>query len=127
MSSSVVDASGFAYVVGIDVGSQRCDFCVLKPDKSQALKSRAFANARAGFELLQNHLRQLGGPPADILIGLEATSRDAGDPPSLSGDPGLPGVLAASSPNPPVCAATGLAGENRPHRCGHDCARAPEW
>lgn len=59
MPSSVVDASGFAYVVGIDVGSQRCDFCVLKPDKSQVLKSTAFANALAGFELLQNHLRQL--------------------------------------------------------------------
>jgi transposase len=75
VSSSVVDASGFAYVVGIDVGSQRCDFCVLKPDKSQVLKSTAFANARAGFELLQSHLGQLGVPAADILIGLEATSR----------------------------------------------------
>ena len=33
--SSPVDTSGFAFVVGIDIGSQTCDFCVLKPDKSQ--------------------------------------------------------------------------------------------
>ncbi len=75
ISSSVVDASGFAYVVGIDVGSQSCDFCVLKPDKSQVFKSTEFANTRPGFELLQSHLGQLGVPPAHILIGLEATSR----------------------------------------------------
>jgi transposase len=73
--SSAVDASGCAYVVGIDIGSQSCDFCVLKPDKSQVLKSTKFANARAGFELLQSHLGQLGVPAAHILIGLEATSR----------------------------------------------------
>ena len=73
--SSPVDASGFAYVVGIDIGSQTCDFCVLKPDKSQVIKSTEFANARPGFEVLHSKLVQLGVPPEQVLIGLEATSR----------------------------------------------------
>jgi hypothetical protein len=33
--SSPIDTSSFAYVVGNDIGSQTCDFCVLKADKSQ--------------------------------------------------------------------------------------------
>ena len=73
--SSPVDASRFAYVVGIDIGSQTCDFCVLKPDKSQVIKSTEFANARPGFEVLHSKLVQLGVPPEQVLIGLEATSR----------------------------------------------------
>ncbi len=73
--SSSVDASSFAYVVGIDIGSQSCDFCVLKPDKSQVIKSTEFANTRPGFELLQSKLAQLGVPAERVLIGLEATSR----------------------------------------------------
>src|SRR5260370_31197298 len=73
--SSPVDASGFAYGVGIDIGSQACDFCVLKPDKSQIIKATEFANARPGFELLQSKLTQLGVPAERVLIGLEATSR----------------------------------------------------
>jgi hypothetical protein len=47
--SSPVDASSFQYVVGVDIGSQTCSFCVLKPDKSQALKPMKFAHATAGF------------------------------------------------------------------------------
>jgi transposase len=73
--SSPVDASSFHYVVGVDIGSQTCSCCVLKPDKSQALKSLEFANAPAGFTGVQEHLEQLGVPPQHILIGLEATSR----------------------------------------------------
>lgn len=34
-SSSPRDSSSFQYVVGIDIGSEVCSFCVLKPDKSQ--------------------------------------------------------------------------------------------
>jgi transposase len=56
ISSSSVDACSFAYVVGIDIGSQSCDFCVLKPNKSQVIKPTAFANARSGFEVLQSKL-----------------------------------------------------------------------
>jgi len=73
--SSPVDASGFAYVVGIDVGSQTATFCVCKPDKRQVIKPGELANSRAGFEALDRSLRQLGVPPERILIGLEATGR----------------------------------------------------
>jgi transposase len=49
--------------------------CIVRPDKSQVLKPTDFANAPAGFALLQSQLEQLGVSPAQILIGLEATSR----------------------------------------------------
>ncbi len=73
--SSSVDASGFRYVVGIDIGSQSCSVCALKPDKSSVLKPSDFANAAGGFALLQEKLEQLAVPPEQVLIGLEATSR----------------------------------------------------
>ena len=73
--SSPVDASPFQFVVGIDIGSQFCSICGLKPDKSQVIRPTEFANAPAGFGVLQEKLEQLGVPPAQVLIGLEATSR----------------------------------------------------
>jgi transposase len=73
--SSPIDPSPFTYVVGIDIGSQSCSFSTLKPDKSQVIKPTDFANAPTGFALLLNRLEGLGVPPAQILIGLEATSR----------------------------------------------------
>jgi len=80
MSSSAalscpVDASGFAYVVGIDVGSQAYVYTVLQPDKRQLVKPSELANSRVGFEQLDRGLRQLQVPAERILIGLEATSR----------------------------------------------------
>src|SRR5205809_1910628 len=75
LPSSPVDASNFAYVVGIDIGSQSCDFCVCKPDKSQVVKPTKFDNAQSGFLLLESKLAQLEVPPERVLIGLEATSR----------------------------------------------------
>jgi transposase len=74
-SSSPVDPSSFAYVVGIDIGSQTCSFCILKPDKSQVIKATAFANAPAGFAFLLDKLERLAEPAEHILVGLEATSR----------------------------------------------------
>jgi len=73
--SSPVDASSFQDVVGVDIGSQTCSCCALKPDKSQALKPLEFANAPAGFTQVQEHLEHLGVPANHLLIGLEATSR----------------------------------------------------
>ena len=73
--SSSVDASSFAYVVGIDIGSHNCDFCVIKPDKSQVIRPTTFANKHSGFEVLQSKLAQLHVPTERVLIGLEATSR----------------------------------------------------
>ena len=75
LASSPVDPSSFTYVVGIDIGSQTCSFCVLKPDKSQVIKATDFANALAGFTSLLEQLERLEVPPEQILIGLEATSR----------------------------------------------------
>lgn len=74
-SSPPVDAASFEYVVGIDIGSEQCSFCTLKPDRSQVIKPTEFANATPGFSLLQEHLERLGVAPRQILIGLEATSR----------------------------------------------------
>jgi transposase len=87
--SSPVDASSFHYVVGIDIGSQTCSFCVLKPDKSQVVKPTEFANDAAGFTLLRERLERLNASADQVLIGLEATSRDAGKSVSLSGESGL--------------------------------------
>lgn len=63
------------YAVGVDVGSQSCSFCVLKLDKSIALKPTNFANAAPGFAVLLYQLEQFQVPPGQILVGLEATSR----------------------------------------------------
>jgi transposase len=73
--SSPVDPSSFQYVVGIDIGSQTCSFCVLKPDKSQVVKPTEFANHAAGFTILRERLERLDASAQQILIGLEATSR----------------------------------------------------
>ncbi len=73
--TSPVEVSDFAYVVGVDIGSQHAVYCVCQPDKRQIVKPTELANSRAGFEALDRSLRQLGVPPARILIGLEATGR----------------------------------------------------
>jgi hypothetical protein len=73
--SSPLDVSSFAYVVGIDVGSQAFVYTVLQPDKRPVVKPTELANSRSGFEPLDQRLRQLAVPPERILIGLEATSR----------------------------------------------------
>jgi transposase len=73
--TSPLDPSSFSYVVGIDIGSEKCSACVLKPDKRQVHKPRLFANAAAGFQSLQDQLAGLGVPASQILIGMEATSR----------------------------------------------------
>src|SRR5215471_18466689 len=75
MPSSPIDASVYQYIVGIDIGSQMCSCCMLKPDKSQVIKPTEFPNAMPGFTFLQERLEALGVDPHHILIGLEATSR----------------------------------------------------
>lgn len=73
--SSPVDASSFHYIVGIDIGSQSCSFCVCKPDKSQVIRPTEFSNDAAGFSQLRERLKRLGASANPVLIGLEATSR----------------------------------------------------
>ncbi len=71
--SSPVEVSSFAYVIGIDIGSQSLVYCVCLPDKSQVVKPTEVATSRVGFEALEQRLQQLAVPPQRILIGLEAT------------------------------------------------------
>jgi hypothetical protein len=49
----------------------------LTMDKQQAIKSTLFANSVQGFAWLFERLAGLGVAPKQILVGLEATSRDA--------------------------------------------------
>ena len=64
-ASSLVDSSSFKDVVGVDIGSQMCRLCVLRPDTSQVIKPIAFANAPAGLSQLVDKLEPLGVPCAD--------------------------------------------------------------
>jgi transposase len=64
-----------AAAVGIDIGSETCSFTVLHPDKTVRRKPAEFANSGAGFATLQEQLGRLDLPAAQVLVGLEATSR----------------------------------------------------
>ena len=63
------------YIVGIDVGSATCMVGALTPDKQVVLKPFEIANAGTGFDRLHQKLAQLGCPPEEIVVGLEATGR----------------------------------------------------
>ena len=63
-SSTPVDVSSFKYVVGVDIGSQTCSLCILKPDKSQVIKPTDFANAPAGFAAI----RSAGSEPTSLCL-----------------------------------------------------------
>ena len=73
-ASSSVDASSFKDVVGVDIGSQTGSMCALRPDRSQVIKPTDVANATPGLTLVLNKLEALGVPPAQLLIGLEAST-----------------------------------------------------
>jgi hypothetical protein len=98
-----------SYAVGIDVGSQSCSFCVLKPDKSVLIKPGNFANAAPGFAVLLEQLEQFQVSPSQILVGLEATSCDARKSLPMLAHPRLSTLSAPSGTNPPVCQATRAA------------------
>jgi transposase len=74
-TTEVLDPSSFAYIVGIDIGSETCCFTVLTPQKQVVIKPTDLANAASGFALLQERVARLGMAPAQIVVGLEATSR----------------------------------------------------
>src|SRR6266700_4442441 len=74
-SSVLLDPSSFSYVVGIDIGSETCCFTVLTPQKHVVIKPTELANAASGFAVLQERITRLGKAPAQIVVGLEATSR----------------------------------------------------
>ena len=115
--SSPVDPSSFTYVVGIDIGSQTCSFCTLKPDKSQVIKPTDFANAPAGFASLLEQLERLevlsradsDWPGGDLALRGESLP--------LAGKSRLSALPAASAANPSVCATTWIASENGQTGC----------
>jgi transposase len=63
------------YVCGIDIGSQSCSGCICRPNKQVVVKPLDFANAKQGWNVLLDRLRQLGASPEHIMIGMEATAR----------------------------------------------------
>jgi transposase len=63
------------YVCGIDIGSQSCSGCVMRPDKSVRVKPITFANTKQGWQVMEEKLTQLDAAPSQIVIGMEATSR----------------------------------------------------
>jgi transposase len=72
---SPVDPAGFAYVVGIDVGSEKVVYTICHPDKRPLGNPTTVGNDWAGFGQLDHALAALGVEPAHILMRLEATSR----------------------------------------------------
>jgi hypothetical protein len=75
-ASSEADAP-IKYVCGIDMASQSCSGCVTRPDKRVEVKPMTFANTKDGWSVWFDTLSQLDAAPEQILIGMEATSRDA--------------------------------------------------
>src|SRR5256714_6354150 len=69
------EGANIQYVCGIDIGSQSCAGCICRPDKSVVIKAITFANAREGWQIWEEKLKQLDAPAGEILIGMEATSR----------------------------------------------------
>src|SRR4051794_9840936 len=63
------------FAVGIDVGSEKCNFTVLRPDKAVVIKPLEFSNDTQGYAFLITKLQNLGVSPTEIIIGLEATGR----------------------------------------------------
>src|SRR5256885_1036341 len=73
--ASSKEETAIKYVCGIDIGSQSCSGCVMRPDKSVVVEPIAFLNAREGWQVWEEKLSQLDASPNQILIGLEAASR----------------------------------------------------
>jgi transposase len=74
LSSEHGEAS-IKYVCGIDIGSQSCSGCIMRPKKEVVVKPITFANSKDGWKELLERLSQLEASPDQIAIGIEATSR----------------------------------------------------
>ena len=106
-SSPIPSRAELAYVVGIDIGMESCMMCCLTMDKRQVIKPSKFSNEADGFEWLFEHLDRLKTSADQILIGLEATSRDARKPVSRPLETRLSAVLIASGTDPRLCPSRG--------------------
>jgi hypothetical protein len=101
-SVSSAEEATIKYICGIDIGSQSCAGCICRPDKSVVVKPIIFANAREGWQIWEEKLNQLHAPPSQILIGMEATSRDAGESVSRVGAAWVCAASVASATNASV-------------------------
>src|SRR5260370_7582444 len=72
--SPMPNADQATHVVGIDIGMESCTMCCLARNKQPLIPATSFANTLAGFCILFARLDDLGVPPQQVLIGLEATS-----------------------------------------------------
>ena len=108
------------YVCGIDIGSQACVGCMCRPDKSVVIKAITFANAREGWQIWEEKLNQLDAPPSQILMGMEATSRDAGEALSRVGAAWLCAAALTSRTNPSFSSATQFTSQDGPTRRDDD-------
>src|SRR2546421_12691469 len=116
-SSPKPTPAALASVVGIDIGMESCLMCCLTMEKRQIIKPSQFSHDARGFDWLFGHLKSLRVAPNQILVGLEATSRDAREPLSCLAQSRIPCVLVASRADPRLCATTGSACENRSRGC----------
>src|SRR5260370_3539972 len=73
--SPMPNADQATHVVGIDIVMESCTMCCLARNKQPLIPATSFANTLAGFCILFARLDDLGVPPEQVLIGLEATSR----------------------------------------------------
>lgn len=115
------------YVCGVDIGSQSCAGCICRPDKSVVIKAITFANAREGWQIWEEKLSQLDAPPNQILIGMEATSRDAGEPLSCVGAAWLCAAALTSRTNPSFSSTKQFTSQDGPTRRDDDCQDLVEW
>src|SRR6266571_4476584 len=99
-SSPMPTPAALAYAVGIDIGMQACMMCCLTMEKRQVIKPSLFDNTAQGCSWLLTRLEQLGCQPQQILIGLEATSRDARECLPCLAQARLPALVVASRPSP---------------------------
>src|SRR3979411_2920772 len=74
-SASSEEEATIKYVCGIDIGSQSCSGCVMRPDKSVRVKPITFANTKQGWQVIEEKVIQLDAAPSQIVIGMEATWR----------------------------------------------------
>ncbi len=119
-SASSAEEATIKYVCGIDIGSQSCAGCICRPDKSVVVKPMTTALAKEGWQVLVEKLTQLDAAPGQILIGMEATSRDAGESLSGAGTAWVCTVFVASRANASVSPATRLACQDGSARCDDD-------
>ncbi len=110
VSSASFEEVPIKYVCGIDIGSQSCAGCMCRPDKSVVIKSITFANAREGWQIWEEKLDQLDAPSNQILIGMEATSRDARESLSRVGAAWLSAASLTPRTNPLFSPTTRLTG-----------------